>query len=97
MDQNKIGCAAGFNFGPIVIYSIHQYSPKAIGLKAIPILFADDSSILITSPSYIQFQSDLNVVFGQLTKLSKDNLLSFNFDKTFFIQFTKTSTCISNI
>jgi hypothetical protein len=41
--------------------------------------------------------NDLNVVFGQLTKWLKDNLLSFNFDKTFFIQFTKTSTCPADI
>jgi len=38
--------------------------PKATEHKAIPILFADDTRILITSPNNIQFQSDLNVVFG---------------------------------
>jgi hypothetical protein len=33
--------------------------------KAIPVLFASDTTILITSPSNIHFQSDLSVVFGQ--------------------------------
>jgi len=34
----------------------------AIKHKAIPILFADDTNILITSPYNVKFQSDLNVV-----------------------------------
>jgi len=36
--------------------------PTAIEHKAIPILFIDDISILITSPNNIHFQSHLNVV-----------------------------------
>jgi len=32
---------------------------KAIEHKAIPIYFADDISILITSPNNIEFQNDL--------------------------------------
>ena len=51
-------------------------------------LFADDTSILITSHNDIQFQSDLNIVLGQLNEWFKANLLSLNFDKTYFIQFT---------
>ena len=47
----------------------------------IPILFANDISILITSPNNIQFQSDLNIVFGQLNKWFKANLLSLNLVK----------------
>ena len=71
--------------------------PKTIEHKAIPILFAEDTSILITSPNNIQFQSDLNIVFGQLNKLFKANVLSLNFDKTYFTQFTNKSTCTSDI
>ena len=71
--------------------------PKAIERKVIPIIFAVDISILITSPNNIQFQSDLNVVFGQLNKLFKANLIFFNFDKTYLIHFTNKSTCTSDI
>jgi hypothetical protein len=62
--------------------------PKAIEHKAIPILFADNTSILIKIPCNIPFQSDPNVVFGQLSKWFKDNFLYLNFDKTNLIQFT---------
>jgi hypothetical protein len=65
--------------------------------KAIPILFADDTSTLITSPNNIQFQNYLNVASGQLSKLFNANLLCLNFDKIYFIRFTNKSTFTSNI
>jgi len=69
--------------------------PKAIKHKALPILFADDTSILITSPNNNQLQSDLNTVFVQLNKWFKSNLLFLNFDKTHFIQFNIANKCTS--
>ncbi len=51
----------------------------------------------LTSPNIIQVQSDLNKVFGQLNKCFKANLLSLNFNKTYFIQFISKSTCTSDI
>ena len=71
--------------------------PKAIGHKAMPILFADNTGILITSPNNIHFQNNVIVVFGQLNKCFKANLLSLNFDKIYFIQFTNKSECTSDI
>jgi hypothetical protein len=40
--------------------------PKVIESKATPILFADDISILITSPNTTKLQNDANVVFKQI-------------------------------
>ena len=97
MNQNKIWGAAPLNVGSIVISSIHQWLAKAVEHKAIPILFAYDTSILITGPNNIQFQSDINIVFGQLSKWFKANLLFLNFNKTSIIQFANISTCISDI
>ena len=54
-------------------------------------------SMLITDPNNIQLQRDLNIVSGQLNKWFKVNLLSLNFEKTYFIQFTNKSTCTSDI
>ena len=55
--------------------------PMAIEHKGIPILFADDTSILITIPNNIKFQGDFNIVFGQLNKWNKASLLSLNLAK----------------
>jgi hypothetical protein len=42
-------------------------------------------------------QTDLNIVFEQLNKWFKSNLLLLNFDKTYFIQFTNKSKFTSDI
>jgi hypothetical protein len=70
---------------------------KAIEHKALPIIFADNTSILLTSPNNTQMQSDFNIIFEQLIKWFKSNLLFLNSDKNYFIQFTNKSTCTSDI
>ena len=87
----------GSILGPLLFLVHINDLPKATEHKAIPILFADETSILITSPNNIQFQSDLYIAFGQLNKWFKTNLLSLNFDKTYFIQFTNKSMWTSDI
>ena len=52
----------GSIFGPLLFLVYINDLPEAIEYKAIPIFFADDTSVLITSPNIIQF----NVIFGQL-------------------------------
>ena len=93
----KYGVPQGSIFGPLLFLVYINDLPKAIEHKAIPILFADDTSILITGPNNIKFQSDVNIVFGKLNKWFKVNLLPLNFYKTYFIQFTNKSTRTSDI
>jgi len=71
--------------GPILFLVYINDLPKAKEHKAIAVLFADNTSILITSPNNIQFQNDLNTVLGQPNKWFKANLLVLNFDKTYFL------------
>jgi len=69
--------------------------PKAIKHKVLPILFAEDTSNLITSPNGNQLQSDLNTVFAQIIRWFTSNMLFLNFQKTHFIQFNNASKCTS--
>jgi hypothetical protein len=71
--------------------------PKVVEPTAIPIMFADDTSIFIRSPNNIQLQSDLNTVFCQLNKWFQDNLIKLNQNTTYFIQFINKSICNSDI
>jgi len=71
--------------------------PKAVEHKALPISFTDDTSILLTSLNNTQMQSDFIIIFEQLIKWFKSNLLFMNSDKTYFIRFTNKSTCTSDI
>jgi len=93
----RYGVPQGSILCPLLFLVYIDDLPKAKEHKAYPILFADDTSILITSPNNIQFQSDIKIMFGQLNKCFKANLLSLNFGKTYFIQFTNKSTCNSDI
>ena len=58
----KCGVPQGSILGPLLflLYIINLL--KVVKHKALPILFADDTSILITSPNSNQLQSDLNIV-----------------------------------
>jgi hypothetical protein len=59
------------------------------------VLFADDTSILISKPSPTEFTNDVNKVFGSINDWFKINVLS-NFDKTYYVQFlTKNNQEIS--
>jgi len=91
----KFGVPQGSILGPLLFLLYINDLSKAIKYTALPILCADDTSILITSPNSNQLHSDLNIVFAQLNKWFKSNLLFLNFDKTHFIQFNNASKCTS--
>ena len=61
--------------GPLFFLVYINVLPKAIARKALPILFADDTSILLTIPNNIETQSDSNIVFEELIKWLKSNSL----------------------
>ena len=61
--------------------------PNAMLHNATPILFADDTSILITGQNFLKFQDDLNATFGHTSNWFQVNSLSLNISKTYFIQF----------
>ena len=61
--------------------------PKAINNKSIPILFAGDTSILITSPNKNDFQHKITAIFNFINEWLKTNVLSINFNKTHYVQF----------
>jgi len=91
----KCGVPQGSILGLLLFLLYINALPKAVQHKALPILFANDTIILITSPNNNQLQSDLNIVFAQLSKWFRSNLLFLNFDKTHFIQFNNASKCTS--
>jgi hypothetical protein len=87
----------GSIFGPLFFLGYIYDLPNTIEHKGIPVLFAEDNSILISNTKNIHFQSNLNVVFGQVSKWLKANLLTLNFDKIYLIQCTNNSTRTSDV
>jgi len=52
-----------------------------------PILFADDTAIIITNPSPSKFKENINNIIDNINDWFRGNSLSLNFDKTYFLQF----------
>jgi len=52
-----------------------------------PILFADDTSIIITNPSPSKFKEDINNITDNINAWFRDNS-SLSFDKTYFYNFS---------
>ena len=95
MDQIKCGVPQSSILGPLLFQLYINNLPKSVKHKVLLISFADDTSILITNPNSNQLQSDFNIVFAQLNKWIKSDLLILSFDKAHFIQFNNASKCTS--
>jgi hypothetical protein len=77
----------GSVLGPLLFLLYINDFPNAITHKATPILFADDTSIIISRPNTHLLQNDLTIIFGQITKWFQENSLSLNLCKTYLIKF----------
>jgi len=68
--------------------------PKVINNKSKPILFADDTSIIIiiSNPNPINLKKDVINIFEQMNVWYISNFLSLNFDKTHYLQFRNKSS-----
>jgi hypothetical protein len=81
------GVPQGSVLGPLIILIFINDLPKFINDKYVPILFANDTSILVTHSNPMIFYNIINMVFHTLNGWFKNNLLSLNFAKTHFIKF----------
>jgi len=67
--------------------------PKVINNKSKAILFADDTSIIISNLNPINLKKYVINIFEQMNVWFINNFLSLNFDKTHYLQFrTKNSS-----
>ena len=73
--------------------------PNTVNEETVPLLFADDTSIIVKSSKPKDIQNNMTMVFNCVNKWFKVNLLSINVDKTHYLQFkTKNKpTCNTNI
>jgi hypothetical protein len=53
--------------------------PNVMLHNATPILFADDTNILITGQNVLKFQDDLSATFGHISNWFQAKLILFNF------------------
>jgi len=62
--------------------------PKIINKLSHAILFADDTSIFVTSTNYIELNRKLNSILHHISKWFQTNQLVLNANKAYIIKFT---------
>jgi hypothetical protein len=69
--------------------------PKSVNDKTEMVLFADNTSIIVTSLNLITFENNVNIVFQDINRWFTTNLLSLDVEKIQFMQFvTKTNSLL---
>ena len=86
-DKITDGVPQGSVLGPLLSLIYVNDLPRTVNGKTVPILFADDTSIIVKSSKLKDFQNNMTMAFNCVNKWFKVNLLSINVDKTHYLQF----------
>jgi hypothetical protein len=81
----------GSILGPLLFLLYIIDLPKIINDKTVLILFADDTSLLVTSLNYDDLRVNIYTAFHNINEWFKANQLAINFNKTHYIQFTASN------
>ena len=66
--------------------------PKLATIGTKILLYADDTSIIVTSSNLENFETQIDKLFGDINNWFKINQLVLNYNKTYYLQFnTKNS------
>jgi hypothetical protein len=74
--------------GPLLFLLYISDLPKNIEDISLPILCADDTSILLSHPNFNDFTNNINITFKIISDWFTASFLSLNFSKTHFTYFT---------
>jgi hypothetical protein len=86
------GVPQGSILGPLLFLIYINDLPKVVEPTAIPIMFADDTSIIMENDNSMQLQNEINMMMNRINEWFQDNLITLNLNKTYFIQFINKSS-----
>ena len=91
------GVPQGSVLGPLLFLLYINDLPKIINKTSAPIIFADDTSILLAHSNLIDFNKNIHILFTTLNKWLRANQLSLNFNKTNYVHFTTKQNMTVNL
>jgi len=86
------GVRQGSILGPLLFLIFINDLPMFMREKSTPILFADDTSILISHSNLFNFKNEIKTIFNNLNEWFKNILFSLKFSKTPFVNVTTRKT-----
>ena len=90
-EEVQHGVPQGSVLGTILFLMYINNISKSVSDKSSPILFADNTSLIIANCDKDKFKFNTSEIFNEINKWFRSNLLTLNYDKTYFLQFsTKT-------
>jgi hypothetical protein len=90
-DRVKHG-VLGSMLGPLLFPFYINDVPKIIKINSKPLLFADDTSLIIINLIPINFRVDITTAFVQRNEWFNANLLFLHYEKIYYIHFMAKSS-----
>jgi len=97
LEEVQHGVPWGSVLGPLLFLIYINDLSKSVSDRSSPILFAGDTSFIIANPNKDKLKFNTNEIFSEINKWVRSNLLMFNYDKTYFLQFLTKADCKINM